>query len=480
MNKSVFLSFFLLVFFSLSLCYGDFSLSGINEAQFIYKAAEDSLSNYFYNETTLRLNYKNIEAGMSFIAELPKYDQFQAIEVLHHSDLDYRWDERYIQISLPASRVRAGSFSEFFGNGIIMRAFRDKAYDHDTRLTGLNLRLSSGDHNLKALYATLPSENNVNRKDIIGGLDYSLPFLWFNQLGFSFTRQEVQRIDSKYSTRITAGSRIELLTDLYDFYAEYAETKTYRNIAGEFRGQALYGMANTYLGNFTISSGYKRYDRFDDRMNDLPTLNASEEPLSERIQPGADEEGLLGQLRYIPDFTTEISVIYSEAWNSSFSIRQSDLFIEGRKDFDSFILGLEYAQFETIDKDWELWYKEITPALLFDFALFTLPVHLRTEFGYREETRQDSEREIYKPLLQFDIFFRNLSLSLISELEFNELSNPADNRNWFGLEATADLFSHTELKLFVGEERGGKVCRSGVCYYTTPFQGLRLDLITRF
>ncbi len=472
----------LLLLSSFSSGYAAVRISGLNEAQYIYKAAEDSLSSYFYNETAIRLNYNNLEAGLSFVAELPKYDQFQAIKDLHHSDLHYRWDERYLQLNLSDYRLRAGSFSEYIGAGIMLRAFRDKAFDHDTRLTGLNIRTRKKAHQLKAFYGTLPNENNPGRNDLIGGLDYSTSFLIFSQLGFSLTSQQLRRFDDKYSTRLAAGSRMEIITDYFDLYTEYAESKAYRRIGDDLRGQAVYALANSYIGIFSLSAGYKKYDRFDDRMNDLPTLNASEEPLSERLRPGEDEEGLLGQIRYTPDFTTELSITYSEAWNSNFSIRQSDLFAEGRKDFETWILGLEYAQFETRDTegDRQFWYKEITPAVLLDFDISSRPVHIRTEFGYREEVAEQTGLDFYKPLLQFDIFFNRFSVSLISEFEIKDLSSLDERQEWFGVEATASLFSHTEMKLFIGEERGGKVCRSGVCYYTTPFKGLRMDLTTRF
>ncbi|MBW6515176.1 MAG: hypothetical protein K0B81_00995 [Candidatus Cloacimonetes bacterium] len=470
----------LILFFSVGICYAQFQISGLNEAQYIYKSAQDSLSSYFYNETLVRLNYQNIEAGISFIAELPKYDQFQPIQDLRPSDIDYRWDERYIQLNLTDLRLRAGSFSEFFGNGILLRSYRDKTFDHDTRLTGINMQMSHNSYQFKGLYGSLPNEFSPNNNDLIAGLDLTAPINGTTQLGLSLTSQQLRRTDNRYSTRIAAGGRIEVITDFFDFNSEYGESKSYRTFGRVRRGQAFYGFANTYIGPFTISGGYKNYDRFDDRMNDLPTLNASEEPLSERFNPGYDEEGLLGQIRYNPSITSQLGVTYSEAWNSDFSIRQSDLLLEGRKFFPTFTLGLEYAQLETIDKEWELWLKEITPAIMFDFNLMNLPTHLRTEFGYKEKVQGESTSEIYNPLLQFDLFFNKFSLSLISELEFYDLNELEKNRTWLGMELSTGLFSHTDMKLFIGEEKGGKVCRSGVCYYTSPFKGLRLDLTTRF
>jgi hypothetical protein len=198
------------------------------------------------------------------------------------------------------------------------------------------------------------------------------------------------------------------------------------------------------------------------------------------LNPGEDEEGLLGQVRFNPDFTTELGATYSEAWNSDFSIRQSDFFVEGRKYYDSFTLGLEYAQLEMTDKVRQHWQKEITPAVLLDFNLLSLPTHIRTELGYHEKVEGESSRDYFNPLLQFDLFFNRFSLSLISEFEIEDLNELDELESWIGIELTTDILPNTDLKIFIGEERGGKVCRSGVCYYTTPFKGLRVNLTTRF
>lgn len=471
---------FTFLLFITSLTYASFNISGLNEAQYTYKSAQDSLSNYFYNETSLRMNYNNIEVGLSFIAELPEYDQFQPIQDLRPGDVDYRWDARYLQANLSNLRLRAGTFTEHFGAGIMLRSYRDRAYDHDTRLSGLNIRADMNPFRLKALYGALPNENYPDRDDVIGGLDFSSLLFGAGQIGFSFTSQQIARFDNRYRTRLAAGSRLEIIATGYDIYAEYAESKTYRTIGDEIRGHAIYGFGNTYIGLFTFSGGYKFYDRFEDRMNDLPTLNSSEEPLSERQLPGYGEEGLLGQIRFTPDLFTELAVAYSEAWNSDYSLRQSDLFVEGRKDFDTFVLGLEYAQLELIDKEWQTWSKEITPAILLDFDLLSLPAHLRTEFGYHERVTGQTSREFFNPLIQIDLFWSNYSISMISEFELEDLNEPGDSKSWIGLELLATPVRHTDIRLFIGQERGGKVCRSGVCYYTTPFEGLRLELTTRF
>ncbi len=461
--------------------YADISISGINEAQFIYRDAKDSLSTFFHNEANLRINYDNIEIGLSITANLPKYSQFDSVKDLSPTMIQYQAEKLYLATNLSGMRIRVGSFNDYFGNGIILRSYRDKTYEWDTTLNGLSTQIRSELATIKTLYGSLPNEIDDNKNDTVGGIDLTSTYLDNISFGFSLLSLNERRFDDRYRTRLVAGGRVGISYHSFDVAGEYAETKLYRNIAGTVKGQAIYGYANKYLGPLTMTLGYKKYSNFNYRMNDLPSLNSSEEPLSERVDPGYDEEGLLTGFQYYPSMTTSLSVTYSEAWNTGFDIRQSDLFIEGTKDFSSFLLGFEYSQFEALDKDRKEWFKEITPALTFDLDIFGRASHIRGQFKVENIKLNNAESTNYYPLLQYDIFFNKFSLSLNAETKIESIDDIRnDPPTWFGLEFTVRPFSHTEMKVFVGEEKGGKVCRSGQCFYTSPFQGLKINLTTRF
>ncbi len=54
------------------------------------------------------------------------------------------------------------------------------------------------------------------------------------------------------------------------------------------------------------------------------------------------------------------------------------------------------------------------------------------------------------------------------------------NPLWLGAEISAEIFDDSLVRLFVGKEKGGKVCRNGVCKYRSQFDGVRLELSTSF
>jgi hypothetical protein len=69
---------------------------------------------------------------------------------------------------------------------------------------------------------------------------------------------------------------------------------------------------------------------------------------------------------------------------------------------------------------------------------------------------------------------------VIGEYEFEEWEDFGKKSMWIGSELKTSLSHNTELKLFAGKEKGGKVCRNGVCKYQSPFEGLRVELSTSF
>ncbi len=469
----------LLLTFSIHI-YADVTISGINEAQFVYRDAADSLANFFHNDLSLRLNYRNIDLGMSFLADLPRYSHFDAVQDLHSRMIEYDWQRFYLAAEFPNMNLRAGSFNEFFGNGLILRSYRDKTFEWDTTLSGLNVNVRSEYLHTKTLYGALPNESDGQFSDTVAGFDLSSRYFDNLSLGASLlTIEELRR--GAYWNRLITGVRTGLQFDSFDISGEYAAMTLTDNNDDESAGQAIYAYGNTYLGKLTFSAEYKNYSDFDFRMNDLPTVNYSEEPLSERREPGFDEEGVMGQIHYMPTFTTMLNITYSEAWNSGFDIRQSDLFIEGTKMFDTFILAAEYAQLEGLDKDRNEWFQEITPALTADFELFDRASYVRTQYQIVKNVKGDEEKTDYFPLLQFDYFFDKFSFSLNAETRIQTFDDLTDDPPvWFGFELTASLFRHTDIKAFIGEEKGGKVCRSGQCFYTAPFKGFKLDVTTRF
>ena len=82
-----------------------------------------------------------------------------------------------------------------------------------------------------------------------------------------------------------------------------------------------------YFGPVTLGGAYKQYDKFQYRLNDLPTANYHNETLSDASATGEDEIGwqVFGTVSFTDglDFTAD----YAEAFNSDKIKKMNDAFL---------------------------------------------------------------------------------------------------------------------------------------------------------
>ena len=173
-------------------------------------------------------------------------------------------------------------------------------------------------------------------------------------------------------------------------------------------------------------------------------------------------------------------VSYAESWNRNFSVRHSNLFLEYMKNLQNVTIILDYEQLEKKQDKLSIWEKESKPSVSMGFFNLSNPILTKFSWSYTEEQHFEVDYQKHKPYLQFDISFNRVSVSVFSEYEFTGKDDFGKNSMWLGSELVTSIADHTEVKLFLGKEKGGKVCRNGVCQYQAPFEGLKLSLTTRF
>lgn len=461
-------------------------IKGDNQLKYIYRAAEDSLKNYFTNELKFSLNYDKFTFGMTFIADLPKYDQYSAIDELNPSQVSYKWDERYVILKQDPYYFQAGTFEEAFGAGLVLRAWNDSDNDRDKRLDGALVRYNPENLMVKFVYGALRntiSDQQIFENDIVTGVDAEYKLMQGLKLGASALQYKQQNAISSYQDythRNIYALRSSFINTLTDINAEFAEIRYEHNTQMDKNGYAFYVTNNIFIDQFTITSGYKKYHRYYYTLSDLPNLNHYDQLLSS-IGSLETEEGLMGEVRYIPNLSHEMAVHYSEAWNQNFKIRFANLFAEYKYNTDNYSIQTEFEQIETKDDPANSWEKEIHPTITFDFYSLSMPLTIKTKWGVKDLKHGGDEINKHEPYLQFDVKLNEAtSISVIGEYEFEEWEDFGKKSMWIGSELKTSLSHNTELKLFAGKEKGGKVCRNGVCKYQSPFEGLRVELSTSF
>jgi hypothetical protein len=463
------------------------SIAGENSASYIYRTAKDSLNSYFENELNFRVDNKNFTFGMTFLAQLPRYDQFNATEELSQGQIHYEWVDRYIQLNFDDLKLTAGTLEESFGYGMTLRSWNDRDLVQDKRLEGASFVYSTDAIKVTGVYGALKNdvfEADISKNDLFLGADVDFKAYDFIRLGASLGQYKQKnpiwgRTD--YIHKNVHGGRINLLFDRFDVSSEYAELVPTHNAPDYLSsGTAFFARANTYFDQFTISGGYKRYNRYDYQLSDLPTLNHYDELLLSFADVDF-EEGLQGEIRWMPNFDNEILISYAESWDRSYTARHANFFTEYKRSFESFSTTLDYEHLERIDKNKDIWEQELRPAISMDFYELARPLMVKFMWGLYAEKLRETKTSYHRPYIQIDtIPIENVSVSISAEYQFADWDEFGKNSIYLGVEIVTSISNHSEVKLFAGKEKGGKVCRNGVCMFQSPFEGVRLTLNTRF
>ena len=117
---------------------------------------------------------------------------------------------------------------------------------------------------------------------------------------------------------------------------------------------------------------------------------------------------------------------------------------------------------------------------MYDFMIGKTPLSIKAEFQYYDKHYQQVKTHHWEPLLQIDTNIFDIDCSVIAEYSYEKIKDIGKNPLWLGAEISKEIFENTIMRLFVGKEKGGKVCRNGICKYRNQFEGLRLELITTF
>ena len=457
-------------------------VNGSNEAKFIYRTVEDSLHTYFNDTFGFNLAYRNFGFGMKFIAELPKYstEQTELLDELDSNRLELGWQELYASYEKDAWKIYTGITEESFGNGIVFRSYKDLEFDIDNRLESFLFSYNDA-FKVKAIYGAIENPTINGKYDLAYGADLQSPNFQGLSLGASAMAFRNLLTTNIYNQRTVFAGRLNYATEYIDLQAETAVSKLYHQPGIDTKnGKAIYVNGSYYFGPVTLGGAYKQYDKFQYRLNDLPTANYHNETLSDASATGEDEIGwqVFGTVSFTDglDFTAD----YAEAFNSDKIKKMNDAFFALEYSGNSFSLLTSYSHIEKVDESSNSWQQDLIPALQTNFTWLKIPVQIQAEYKKVSKQRQEAESEHYEPKLQTDFTFKKLSLSLCAQSNWEEISEIFDSRYWASAQIKFPLFEHSDIILFGGKEAGGKVCRNGICRYVAPFEGLRVELNTRF
>ena len=460
------------------------SFSGYDKFSFISRDLGEDYKQYFGNELQLQAQYKAFYFGVKYDIFLPKFDRFLSIEQVDLEEDLYEFNEYFIQFESDHLTSTLGIYEAFIGTGIPLNVFYDPDFDEDTRLLGIYNELIYERWQAQIILGLLENEQDDEEFDRVGAWDFSHDINDMFSMGLSHVKQLTAVADSSdFDDRNVYSARLNFSSDAFEFSSEGAlsyENKVVNN--EDINGHALYSNFQLYADKFTFTGAYKNYLNFDNRISDLPTANYSSEPLSDSWLPGLDEQGIMGEISYIPNYETEVILNYGEGWSADKEIQQADFYSEFKHEYSSFTLKAEYSHLEQ-KHDTEFitsWKQEITPTISFDYTLGKFPMLVKAEHQKKTQDEVSGESMHYEPKLQVDISYKDYSFSVTTEHEYEDSEDFLKENFWIGAELALMLFHNTDVRFFVGSEKGGKVCRNGVCRYQSEFEGVRLEITTTF
>ncbi len=467
----------------------DISISGVNEIEYIYRDRRIEYRNYLSNKLQFQMQYKNFLAGFKYDVFYPKHDRFLDIDnIINEDDIDdilknseeneFYFDEYFLQFETDEIFAKLGTYDAVIGSGMVLHAYYDEDFDEDSRLTGLYGQTIFDRWQIQTFYGLMKSDIFDDENDNVGAVDFDFNILESLKFGANYTMHQelTDPKDDEFNRRNIFSERIDFETDMFEISTEFASSKD----DNDLEGSAFYSNITTYLNKITLIGEYKNYENFDSKISDLPTANYSGEPIDDSWQPGYDEEGLMGEVIFLPDYNNEFVINYAEGWSSDSKVRQADFYSEFQHEFENLIFTVNYHHLEQMNKNINNWKKELTPAVNFDFALGKFPIIIKTEYQYIEKEQGTATKSHYEPRIQTDVSYDKYSFSLTVENQIGESADGDDGELWIGGELAVNIFDNTNLRIFGGKEKGGKICRNGVCRYQSEFEGVRVEITTSF
>ena len=481
MRKIFFL--LLLTILTANLLSSELSFSGLNKFEYIYSNKDNTGSSYYSDKFQMQAQFRSFRTGVKYDLYKPRFDKF----ALNSAEEDeYYIDEYYLQYESDYWFAQVGTFEAVIGSGMILHNFYDDDFESDSRLIGGYVNPVYDRWQVQLFAGLMASADSVDLDredefDQVGAFDADFNVNDNLTVGGSYIlhKELIDADENEFNNRAIVAGKLDFTSSLFDIQAEYASS----NDDEDTDGTAIYSNITSYIGKFTLMGAYKYYENFNVRMSDLPMVNHAGQILEHSWDAGKDEEGLMGEIRFLPNYENEFVINYAEGWSANYKVQLSNLYTEFKHDFEEWSFKAEFESLEQLNKNSNHWYKEITPTLTFDFLIKDNPMLIKAEYQYKEIDKIIGSQSHFEPRFQTDIAIGNYSLSVAIENQIGESESAEDGDDgeyWIGGEIATTIFNNTDIRLFYGKEKGGVICRNGVCKNQSEFDGIRLTMITTF
>jgi hypothetical protein len=405
--------------------------------------------------------------------------------------------KRFIEFKKREWSVRAGNFHSSFGRGLILNQ-TDEELGHIQRdLDGFRFTYAHKCFELALLSGRPKNVHFTNRQyyvvndttDLLQGGTFSLLLLKSAPVSFSGVRLSSREYGSRFPRKtVLYSATAEPAFGPFIFYVEVARKHGWDQLLfAESEGTGAYGALTFFLERLSAHVEYLQYDSLGYggsvyRYNAPPAANLD----NYTINRASDERGWMVDVTANPLSTwyltlnkSSLEAISSDSlgFEEFYGEIKGDLWKKGASVLLS-VKSLLYRRPEPIVETKE----ELIPHLEVLSSLGTehsLKVGFETRGVKIDSLGTDIEFRDSKAMVDIGIF-SYLSLSGQWEIRDKEVLLESEGKEWKAAEIRWDISDDHTLHVFAGSEKGGLICTGGVCRIEEPFEGFKVNLLSRF
>lgn len=491
-----------------------------NYSQSLYRLPNGlSLSNhleYSYNsekQTETFENWFNLDYRYGVFSTGIRFEVFQPNDPdpsisrgkEKYADIAYKYIQAKIGNRREGFFLTVGNYYELFGRGLVLKSYEDRTIRFDNNLEGVRVEGMYGNFILKALTGMAANSKN-ERKDILHAADLEYRGIKKLKLGFSLA----SNIPDEESAANTALASLRLDAKLWNFdiYGEYG-VKHNKDISNQISngeeakvGEGMYGNISFYIGPFSVSGEYKKYDNYSFQSHDgtiqynTPpslTMDYSYILLNRHPYPlnANNENGY--QLSAILNFTEDSYLTGNYSFTKSlgedsYYQRVLGINIESQPQFEDLYFQYNHTWSGNFESVLAFGYRDelvtntesFTPILEGQYYFDDINT-FRLVLEHQQVKEFNTSEEYFTDLLLLE-YLRSpkLSVSLVAEMKTKEPEANNKERDFWGfIRFGYKLAEHTDLSLLIGSRQAGNICIGGVCRYEPEFEGVELMILTR-
>ncbi|MBD3286889.1 hypothetical protein GF359_09645 [candidate division WOR-3 bacterium] len=447
----------------------DVSVSGINTANFWLAQAETDSgmvwNTQFYNQAEADLYVDDFSIGGRFLLDA---------EDIRDTVTRTAITQRYLAYEGKDVSLILGNYYLTPGQGLVLSAFEDRDLREDRNLDGGLLSWESDFLQIGLLAGRMLAEDHVTRTDWMYSVNLNLFPADFIDAGAIYLRQDAtDDADTLFGRAAEEWIEENLTLRIwrFDLTAAAAQRFTWGRKSAEgwvgvdnVKGLGLTGSLSYAQQGFGILLEVKDYKGLAGDINAPIPCN----PDGESINEGADEQGFNVSLNLAPADWLWFEGSFSQAWDSTGDNSLRRIGAETRLDISTHTFT---PFFTLIDREIP---GGINPqndmmeaGISYEILVGQVSLHLKPYYRRITEAAETWDEPHLLAEAGWESFL--FSLGGVAEMRTDSI------KLWPWGSLSYDAYPW-EITFSYGRFKGEYICKSGVCAYELPFDGLKADL----